>query len=394
MGIAEILKGEYQYLRVDRNDSSDTVLIIFSHIGYPAGKFAMSNALASIPATKIFVNCRDSAWYQQGVEGISSSIDETVSVLAELLKEINPARVFTTGMSMGGYAALLFGLKLNCDAVLAFTAEVAIGQEHLRSFTLNKCKVYDHKYRSLANLVWQNTSTKIFGVYGAYDLVDVALLSTIAPAVEKRELLKLHLVSGGHQVTHRLDIPAIIAKLLRDETIDAADVSKAYMFPAAVTVDELALYAEIQRLRIVNDSAAVYRLLKSSTLTKTRTNLALWLSNACVDLRYFEEAEHVLLNAIAMDPHGQGLYHALGITYFATKNFSRAIPAFAEAIRLDPTAMMSHFRLGYSFENVGNIEQAMMSYSNVLKINPNHGQTRDRLSALEHRRDAVELLGG
>jgi dienelactone hydrolase len=215
VGIQEILKGEHQYIRVDREYGSDTVLIIFSHIGYPAGKFAMSNALANISATKIFINCRDSAWYQQGIEGVSSSIDETVVVLTELLEKIAPARVFTTGMSMGGYAALLFGLKLKCDAVLAFTAEVAVGAEHLRSFTLNKRKVYDYKYRSLANLVWQNSSTKIFGIYGAYDLVDLALLSTIAPAIEKRELFTLHLVSGGHQVTHRLDIPLDCREVVR-----------------------------------------------------------------------------------------------------------------------------------------------------------------------------------
>jgi Flp pilus assembly protein TadD/dienelactone hydrolase len=383
VGIQEILKGEHQYIRVDREYGSDTVLIIFSHIGYPAGKFAMSNALANISATKIFINCRDSAWYQQGIEGVSSSIDETVVVLTELLEKIAPARVFTTGMSMGGYAALLFGLKLKCDAVLAFTAEVAVGAEHLRSFTLNKRKVYDYKYRSLANLVWQNSSTKIFGIYGAYDLVDLALLSTIAPAIEKRELFTLHLVSGGHQVTHRLDIPSIVGKLFEEGAIDSSDVHKSYTLPSAVTVDELALYAEIQRCRVINDKAATYKLLKGSELTMTRTNLMLWLGNACIDLRYFEEAERVLLDAIRMDPHGHELYHALGITYFASGDFAKAVPAFTEAIRLDPSAMMSHYRVAYSFEKLGNIEQAKAAYANGLKINPNHSESKERLRVLE-----------
>jgi Flp pilus assembly protein TadD len=148
-------------------------------------------------------------------------------------------------------------------------------------------------------------------------------------------------------------------------------------------VDELALYAEIQRCRVINDKAATYKLLKGSELTMTRTNLMLWLGNACIDLRYFEEAERVLLDAIRMDPHGHELYHALGITYFASGDFAKAVPAFTEAIRLDPSAMMSHYRVAYSFEKLGNIEQAKAAYANGLKINPNHSESKERLRVLE-----------
>jgi tetratricopeptide (TPR) repeat protein len=383
VGIQEILKNEQQYIRVDRNTDSDVVLIIFSHVGYPAGKFAMSNALADIQATKIFVNCRDDAWYQQGIEGVAPSVDESVTVLSEVLAELSPAKVFSLGMSMGGYAALLFGLKLKCDAVLTFTAEVVVGQQHLRSYTLNKRKVYDYKYRSLANLVWGNSKTRVFGVYGTYDLSDLALLSNIAPAVERGELFTLHLVSGGHQATHRLHVPSIVAKLVSEGTITGEDVSKKYALPSLVTADELALYAEIQRCRLNNDNAAEYELLKTSDLLLTRPNLGLWLANVCIGLRKLDVAERALLDAIKLDPVGHELYHALGVTYFASRDFAKAVPAFEEAIRLDSTAFMSHFRLGLALIELGDTERAKTSYRDALRIHPTHAELKERLRVLE-----------
>lgn len=58
-------------------------------------------------------------WYHKGIKGLSTTIDETISCLKNEIKTFE--YVTFMGVSAGGYAAILFGSKLNVNTVIAFS---------------------------------------------------------------------------------------------------------------------------------------------------------------------------------------------------------------------------------------------------------------------------------
>lgn len=67
-------------------------------------------------------------WYQQGIKGITKSIDETVSHIHHLTKKYD--KIICIGSSSGGYAAILFGSLLDVDTVLTFNAQTYLERPH------------------------------------------------------------------------------------------------------------------------------------------------------------------------------------------------------------------------------------------------------------------------
>ena len=59
-------------------------------------------------------------WYHRGVPGLGTHVDEVVGTLRSLIRSVRPSRVITIGQSMGGYAAIMFGMWLDGDRILAF----------------------------------------------------------------------------------------------------------------------------------------------------------------------------------------------------------------------------------------------------------------------------------
>lgn len=109
--IQSILENQVDYIRIDKFEQSKDVLIIFSHIDYPCGKFAMTNALRDLSVNKIYVNCHDNSWYQEGLKGVTKNIDETVELLAELTNILKMEKVTCIGQSMGGVCCDLVWVK-------------------------------------------------------------------------------------------------------------------------------------------------------------------------------------------------------------------------------------------------------------------------------------------
>lgn len=65
-------------------------------------------------------------WYQDGIKGITTSVDETVAHIEKKLKGYT--RIICIGSSSGGYAAILFGSLLNADSVLTFNAQTYLNR--------------------------------------------------------------------------------------------------------------------------------------------------------------------------------------------------------------------------------------------------------------------------
>ena len=69
---------------------------------------------------RILVRDIENKWYHHGVPGLGAHVDEVAASLRGLIHSIRPGRVTTIGQSMGGYAAIMFGMLVGADRVIAF----------------------------------------------------------------------------------------------------------------------------------------------------------------------------------------------------------------------------------------------------------------------------------
>lgn len=94
------------------------------------------------------------ARYHKGIVGISTDVSSTVEYLNKLISKGNYSSVLFMGVSMGGYAAILFGSLCNIKNVIAFIPRVKCD---------NKCPAIDKKYEDLRNIINPNTKYILYG---------------------------------------------------------------------------------------------------------------------------------------------------------------------------------------------------------------------------------------
>ncbi|WP_303830810.1 alpha/beta fold hydrolase [Asticcacaulis taihuensis] len=379
----KIMVPESDFLRVEALPEAEWTVIVFSHLNYPAGKFAMSRELQDIRASRIFVNCPSNAWYQQGIPDVAPSIDALVTLLLDIVRQLGGKKLVCIGMSMGGYAALLFGLLLKCEHILAFTAELTLGDAYARSFYANNLKVYDYRYRSLQPLIDANNKTQISAIYGTHDQCDLALLWPIAGLIEARNLFKTYLVAGDHQVTYRLKISEILTQLMKMGELKAADISTKYTVSLDISADEILLYSEIRRAFAENAKVSLYPLLKCHPKREVRANLSHWFAIVCFEMKLLDEAEASLKSALELERENFEIFHLMAMVQAGKGHHSEAVKNYQIATKLQPKAHMSFFRAGKSLEALGHNEDAVTCYRHVLAIIPDHSEATARLRMLQ-----------
>lgn len=88
--------------------------------------YAMENSSARYNHNKLFLCDRHSAWYYKGIEGITSSFDETVDFVAAMMARYPSASTCAIGTSAGGYLALALAARLGLDRALAFSPQTTL----------------------------------------------------------------------------------------------------------------------------------------------------------------------------------------------------------------------------------------------------------------------------
>ncbi|WP_332858994.1 hypothetical protein [Janthinobacterium svalbardensis] len=112
---------------VDRIVPGAPLVIAFGFVSWttrPAfdfyGRLRKLEQVSGQPLNKILVRDSGNAWYHRRIAGLGSHVDETAQALRELVKRIAPSQVTTLGQSMGAYAAVMYGLLLDAQQIVAF----------------------------------------------------------------------------------------------------------------------------------------------------------------------------------------------------------------------------------------------------------------------------------
>lgn len=121
-------------------DSADTI-VAFSSYKTPKGKFRFIHALENFEGNIIYINSKKGDdWYINGIEGIANNYVDAAKGLREIIKDTSGehGKIITTGGSMGGYGAVLYGSLMNADYSFASGVELIMNLFIGLSYVENK----------------------------------------------------------------------------------------------------------------------------------------------------------------------------------------------------------------------------------------------------------------
>jgi hypothetical protein len=151
--------------RVQNSDASfliDTIypgqplLISFGFVDWekpPAfdfyGRIKKLEATTETRLNRILVRDLTNQWYHRDIPGLGQHVDEVAESLRQIIGMIQPSQVITLGQSMGGYAAILFGILVKAHRILAFGP--------LSFFTVDQALTYhDRRWLSVMLALQEN----------------------------------------------------------------------------------------------------------------------------------------------------------------------------------------------------------------------------------------------
>jgi pimeloyl-ACP methyl ester carboxylesterase len=140
---------------------SDELLVVFSPVHIPKGKFGFSRFFQNELRSVLFFNC-DNTWYVDCIGDMERVVKETI-------QRLQPKYVVFYGASMGGYAAARIGGKFPQHPTFVFGSEVELytfGSLSRRHATV----VDEHAHLAdVPDLDFSNT-VALFGVFEPVDL--------------------------------------------------------------------------------------------------------------------------------------------------------------------------------------------------------------------------------
>lgn len=166
--------------------------------------FELFNLTKNLKVNKIYLRDLQQVWYQSGISGISTNIDETASFLRNIIDKNSIKRVAVFGNSMGGYAAIIIGVLINASCIHAFSPQTFI---HNPGYIRNRDRItfvhnkFSGKYFDLKPTIKSHCHTCNINIY--YDGNEI-IDSIHAMHLGNIENISLHRFSEGRHELIRL----------------------------------------------------------------------------------------------------------------------------------------------------------------------------------------------
>jgi hypothetical protein len=173
---------------VDLERESPAIVVAFGGLSNEGEvvKFEFFRFLSSFDARYVLLRDHEQAWYQLGARDVADTIDGVGEHLASMLSSDELRHAVFTGGSMGGYAALLLGSRLQVGEVHAFAPQTFISRR-LRRYHK------DFRWQKQVNRTWASV-----GARRTYYDIKGALRRT-----QRAHAVPLHVHVGTHETDQR-----------------------------------------------------------------------------------------------------------------------------------------------------------------------------------------------
>lgn len=191
------LKGDNHSIFI--RSGSSKLVILFSAINMKENQFNFWQLGRELNANVIFVNDPSNQWYLNGIPSLGASLELTMQCLREWIDYLDIKDIYSVGTSMGGHAAIHYGIELNAN-ILSFPAEIILGEQHSRSIKHLEKDIVKKEFLLEKIARFNKTIHMIIGESTPKDLIN-------ASYIRKFENVKVHSLLG---VDHY--VPSVISR--------------------------------------------------------------------------------------------------------------------------------------------------------------------------------------
>ena len=136
-------------------NNGDILLVTFAGMGWKNSipTFIFHNFLKAYEnVDKLFLRDTNCRYYMTGLRRSTSTLEDTLILIRELIEKKKYKKVVALGCSAGGFAAILYGHLLNFDKVLAFSPQTVLNHK--------KTLLIGDKYNAPKTCEWLHERTK------------------------------------------------------------------------------------------------------------------------------------------------------------------------------------------------------------------------------------------
>lgn len=307
----------------ERHPESPELYIVFSAAG--SKYFDCQRAMADYPVNKLFLKDTKKSWYNNRIPGLSENADDLLDLLKSVTGDFKPENITCMGSSMGGYAALLFGLKMGVRRIVALSPQIRFheGIPHHPAMPV--------KYNNLIPMIKANERTGIYVFVGTDNLID------IWQALQVRDT-KAH-ICGISKAPHRILSFWKETECMKDffDWLICGISTQSLGATPLHAIDFNVLDTAIKRFFLVKDYPKVKKLLLH--VLKKWDIPAPYHLMGCIEMnqKQYEKALHYFIISISKGGYNYDTWNNAGICYLKLKNYDDAGTCFRRAIDLHGT---------------------------------------------------------
>ncbi len=317
------------------NNLSDSLVVFFSAAS--AKSFTGYKLIKDLNINKLFIRDPQRSWYNERINGLSDDIDDLINKISKITSNYEKRNIYFIGGSMGGYAALLCGLKLNVGNILAFSPQMIIDSRMPNMPNSS----YIIKYKNIYDLI-ENTdikSTNIDVWFGAEDLVDIYQLSQLK---NYKQINIFPIKFSPHNVMnyfHKLNfLKPLVCSYIENKKYNFGYVIEQTFFDKNITdiiSDAILLYYN-------KDYKYTIKKLCSLESHFNSSSIYYWLGLCFFKNNNFLLSEKYFKIALDFFPNSDEVYYQLALLYMVNKKNHLAEYSIKKAMDLAPAITATH----------------------------------------------------
>lgn len=400
-----------------RKHDAERLLIYFGWAAAPS--MTTSGGIASLfshDTSSIVVRDPRRTWYNLTIDGLSHDADDLVEQLAMRVGSFPRNMITVCGTSMGGYAALLFGVKLGVGRIVACAPQVVL---HPKLPHAPKVPV---KYHDITSLVINaQKETKIDIWYGAESFTDLYNISHL----RSQQNLTINAVPGSmHNVLHTFKRRGELVDFFKYTAMNEPFSTRTVQIPAAAkaaivqaghlfyiqrdfeaaidtlvpVADQLGLSAVYCTIgdsyyRLGNYKAARAFFERAATACHENYDAHYNLGLTLEKLKKDRAAERSFAKALEFVPTKDGhRYAKLASTQYRLRAFDDALKNHETAIGTEDFPSRCHYEIGTILMNRRREQEALQHFEQHRRLVPDFKPTLKRIAVLTQKLANRSLL--
>jgi len=299
-----------------KNNNSPKLVVYFYFAG--AKPLEDYSLFSKYSFNKLLIRDSSSSWYNGDIGNISTNIDELEIYLKEIIHNFKKQDITFFGMSMGGYAALLLGTRLEVGKIVAISPQIILDEN------LPMPSIKNAGYKDISNTILEHDKTEIDLWFGSEEFSDYIHIHSILG----RKNLNLYPVKGSyHNVFYHFK-----QRMVLDSFFD--------------------LY--------LSSTQATLPLSYQKHLTKVLPHIT-DITNIITEFYLHKNYEKALIQIEALEikiKNWSGLLYFKGLILLELKKYQEAVDAFNTCLFLDQNNYLCSYKMSLAYISLGQMKPA------------------------------------